>query len=168
LKLTSYSAMPTGFGTKTFGATSTVDYAGVNTPTLTGTIATTSGGTAVTGTGTLFTSQLVIGAQICEGGTTVGTVAAIATKHIPDLDRGAPFTASGQSYTGCQTTVSAESYGNLKISGSGTKSAAGNLGIAGDLTIDTATLNWARSPPTADRAAARSRSASAAAPAASS
>jgi hypothetical protein len=171
--------IPSNFSTHSIGATSTINYAGTNqtvavpnssqnyghliisgsgTKTLAGTVGVAGDLTISAGTfdlstftanrtaagGTLTVSN---GATLSIGGT--GTIPSNYSAH----SIGATSTIN---YSGTNQSIivlnSAQNYGNLTISGSGTKTLAGTVGVAGNLTVSAGTLDL--STFTANRTAA--------------
>ncbi len=72
---------------------------------LNGTIDTTAGSTAVTGTGTNFTTQLTVGSKIFENGTLIGTVASITDDYDLTLAANAAVDSTDSTYYAVNLTA---------------------------------------------------------------
>ncbi len=168
LRIGGTNSLPANYSTHSIAATSTIEYYGGNQTvavlnsgqnygnlTISGTGTKTLAGTiGVAGNLTVAASTLDLGTFTANRTSTGGTltVASGATLRIGGTgtlpsnydNHSIGATSTIEYYGGNQTVAvlnSGQNYGNLTISGAGTKTLAGNIGIAGNLSISNATLN---------------------------
>jgi hypothetical protein len=159
LKIGGTNTFPTNYATRTLGTTSTVEYGGTTqsvsvqsyghltvsgsgTKTLAGTI--TPAGDLTVSAGTLDLSTFTANRASSGGTLTVSNGATLkigGTNTFPtNYATRTLGTTSTVEYSGTTQSVSVQSYGNLTISGSGTKTLAGSTSIVGDLSVNAGTL----------------------------
>jgi hypothetical protein len=168
LRIGGTNSLPANYVVHTFSATSTVEYYGGNQVVATLSPGENYGNVTISGTGTktlagtikvagnlaVASSTLDLGASTADrttaGGTlTVGAGATLRiggtnslpanySTHVIDATSTIEYYGTNQSVA---TLNSSQNYGTLIISGSGTKTLAGNIGIAANLTISAGTLD---------------------------
>jgi hypothetical protein len=164
LKIGGTNSFPSNYTTHSLGATSTVEYSGTmqtvsvetygnltisgsGTKTLAGT--TTLAGNLSINAGTFDLSTFTADRLAAGGTITVANGAVLkigGTNGFPaNYTTHTLGATSTVEYGGTTQTVSAESYGNLTISGSATKTMNGATTVAGDLTLSSGTLSTSAS-----------------------